>query len=133
EDDGILRPSRRRIGDLGRPAGDGLEPAENAQHGGLAATGRTDDREEGAFLDLDRDIVDGHEIAKPFDQMIDADLDRAPRRPVVGRGHASAFQRMMTRSTSRNRKLMPKPMSAMVNRPTYILATAKVSQALQII
>src|SRR5262249_19135521 len=132
EDDGILRPSWHGIGDRRFAAGDGLEPAENAQECSLAAPRRADDRKERAFLNVDRHIVDRHQIAEAFAEMVDADLDRAPRRRMGSYAHASVFHRMTTRSTSRSRMLMPKPISAMVNNPTYILATAKVSQALQI-
>src|SRR5262249_59202440 len=110
----------------------GWAPAEDAQHGGLAAAGGADDREEAAFLDLDRHVVDRHQGAEALDQMGDADLGAPLLAPCGHSGHTSTFHRMTQRSISRNVMLTPKPISAMVNRPTYILATAKVSQALQI-
>ena len=116
--------------DLDLAAGHGFEPAEDAQHRGLAAAGRPDDGEEGAFLDVDRHVVDGDQALEALDQVLDPDLDR-PLALRRGR-HTSGFHRMTQRSTSRSRKVTAKPISAMVNSPTYILGTAKISHALQI-
>ena len=73
-----------------------------------------------------------NESAEPLDQVLDADLDRTLAGELDRGAHASAFHRMIQRSSSFNRKLMANPISAITNRPTYMRATAKVSHALQI-
>src|SRR5207248_1955373 len=107
---------------------------QNAKHRGLAAARGPDDGEECALLDIERDVVDGKESLKSLDQMPDANLDRQLAWQAGNRsgGQSSGFHRITRRSISRNRKLTPKPISAMTNNPTYILATAKISHALQI-
>ena len=79
EHHGILRPfgARRRV-DLDRAGGRGLEPGEDAQQRRLAAARRADDHEELARLDVDRDAVDGDELAEGLLQI--ADADGRPRR-----------------------------------------------------
>ena len=44
--------------------GDLLEAADHAQRGGLAAAGRTEQGEELAALDVERQIVDGDHVAE---------------------------------------------------------------------
>jgi hypothetical protein len=79
EHHGIFRPVRvrRRVG-LDGAGGRRLQAGENAQQRRFPAARRTDDNEEFARLDVNRDVVDGDERAERLLQI--ADPDRRPRR-----------------------------------------------------
>ena len=74
EHHGIFRPVRacRRV-DLDGARGRRLQAGENAQQRRLPAARRTDDDEELARLDVDRDVVDGDQRAERLLQIADPD------------------------------------------------------------
>ena len=66
----VTSRSRSRM----RPAGRQLEAADHPQRRGLAAAGRSEEREELAGADLERDAVDRPDTTEVFLQVDEADL-----------------------------------------------------------
>jgi hypothetical protein len=74
---------------LDRAGGRLLEPGDHPQRRRLAATRRAEQREELATLDLERQVVDRHEIAEPLRDALQPDVDVGdvrglPRWPASG-------------------------------------------------
>ena len=75
----VMSRSRRRI----RPAVGQLEPADHPQRRGLAAARRPEEREELAGPDVERDAVDGPDVAEVLLQVDQADLGGRRGSPSV--------------------------------------------------
>ena len=94
-----------------------LEAADHPQGRRLPASRRTEQREEGAARDLERDAVDGEHLAEPLDDVLEPDVRapswsrspgclvvRRPRRRRHPRPSRRAASRARGRGTSRSRR-----------------------------
>ena len=92
----------RHVGHVGAvdqdsPAGRVLEAREHPQQRRLAAAGAAEDREQFALLDLERNVVDGGDVAVALGDALDAD-----QRLGLRVAHKPVFTRDQSRERSRS-------------------------------
>ena len=82
-EDGVDRPlvglgeGHVLVADVDRAFGRFIQAGDHAQRRGLAAAGRTEQREEAARGDGQRQVVDGEERAEPFGDVLQAQVSAA--------------------------------------------------------